>query len=372
MTLAMAIVIAGQGVIWGSVAKGAGRHLGDIPIEDLPDGLKLNFISQPIFLIAICVVKLAVGATLLRIASTKFYRHLILSIMGFMSFYTIGCFFTIIFQCSDIRALWDFSVQPNCWPQSTLQGLSYTNVALNIITDLLFAVFIPAPMLWNLNVNMRTKLSLMFALGLGCFACCAAFIKIGSLVNYGKEGDWLWDSRDISIWTVVECNLGIMAGSIPTLRPMFKRVLGTTLGYGARSDKITGGGYQRHEDTLHSTGVRKTGSKHMSRNMGTVTDESSSERAFNAAHHYEMGGLEHGKAREAGLGMGGGGAVPLDGKDPNSVSIFVEADARSSDESVNQQIGRPTGGHLAPGRDRSFNRGITKTTTTTVNFAGVR
>jgi hypothetical protein len=56
-------------------------------------GMKLNFISQPIYLIAICVVKLSVGCALLRIASTKFYRWLILSIMGFMAFYTIGCFF---------------------------------------------------------------------------------------------------------------------------------------------------------------------------------------------------------------------------------------------------------------------------------------
>lgn len=93
MTFAMALVLAGEGVVWGSVRHGAGKHMGDIPPSDLSMGLKLNFISQPIYLIAICVVKLAVGAMLLRIASTPFYKRLIVSIMVFMAVYTIGCFF---------------------------------------------------------------------------------------------------------------------------------------------------------------------------------------------------------------------------------------------------------------------------------------
>lgn len=93
MSVAMGLVIAGEGVIISSLTHGAGKHLGDILPEALPKGMKMNFISQPIFLIAICVVKLAVGSTLLRIANTKFYRRLIIGIMVFMGVYTVGCFF---------------------------------------------------------------------------------------------------------------------------------------------------------------------------------------------------------------------------------------------------------------------------------------
>ena len=93
MVLCMALAWAGQGAIFGQLSHGAGQHIGDVDPDIYMVGMKLNFISQPIFLIAICVVKLSVGCALLRIASTKFYRWLILSIMGFMTFYTIGCFF---------------------------------------------------------------------------------------------------------------------------------------------------------------------------------------------------------------------------------------------------------------------------------------
>ncbi|KAK0656990.1 hypothetical protein B0T16DRAFT_400662 [Cercophora newfieldiana] len=354
MSFAMWLCVAGEGVIWGSIVNGAGRHLGDIPPNQISKGLKLNFISQPIFLIAICVTKLAVGATLLRIASTKFYRHLIIGIMAFMAFYTIGCFFTIVLQCTDIRALWDATIPQNCWSQPTLKGLSYTNVALNIITDLLLALVIPIPMLWNLNVNRRTRFSLIFALSLGAFACAAAFIKIPFLVNYGKTGDWLWDSRDISIWTVTECNTGIIAGSLPALRPIFKKILGTSLGYGKSSGKPAASGYFR-QDTLQSNIRRKTMNE-------SKTDECSSERAFN---YYEM------DTKAAGLGGAGAGAGA------GGATFFAEVDARSSEESVNG--GKTGGGAGATGgngagggnyRTKTPHNapGITKTTTTTVDY----
>lgn len=45
----------------------------------------------------------------------------------------------------------------------------------------------------------------------------------------------VWDSWDITIWTATELNIGIIAGSLPCLRPLFRRFLGST--YGKRSLK---------------------------------------------------------------------------------------------------------------------------------------
>lgn len=91
MVLAVAFAWAGQGLVIAQCFHGAGRHVGDVDRDPYMVGMKLNFISQPLFLIAICVVKLAVGSSLYRIAIVKFYRYLILSIMAFMVAYTIAC-----------------------------------------------------------------------------------------------------------------------------------------------------------------------------------------------------------------------------------------------------------------------------------------
>ena len=132
-----------------------------------------------------------------------------------------------MFQCTNIKIQWDPTVEATCWTIETLQGLAYTNVACNIFTDLLFAIVIPVPMLWKLRMNKRTKLGLLGILSLGVFATAAACVKVPYIVNYGRVGDLLWDSRDITIWTIVEANIGIIAGSLPALKPLFKTVLGS-------------------------------------------------------------------------------------------------------------------------------------------------
>ncbi len=40
--------------------------------------------------------------------------------------------------------------------------------------------------------------------------------------NYGKAGDFLWDSANLTIWTVTECNTGIIAGCLACLKPLFR------------------------------------------------------------------------------------------------------------------------------------------------------
>jgi hypothetical protein len=130
-----------------------------------------------------------------------------------------------MFQCSDIRVLWNPSIKATCWSLRTIVALSYTNAALNITTDLLFSIAIPLPMLWKLQVNFRTWVTLLCILGIGVFACAAASVKVSYLPNYGKEGDLLWDSRYITIWTAVELNVAITAASLPCLKPIFKKLL---------------------------------------------------------------------------------------------------------------------------------------------------
>lgn len=74
------------------VDNGGGRHIGDVNPVMYSNGLHFNFITQPIYLWAICIVKMSVGLALLRIASEKKFKVAIYSVMGFMLVYTFGCF----------------------------------------------------------------------------------------------------------------------------------------------------------------------------------------------------------------------------------------------------------------------------------------
>lgn len=93
ITLTMACSIVGFALTAVQANNGAGRRRGDVPPDVYQYGMFINFINQPIYLFAICFVKLAVGAALMRIASIRNYKYAIMGVMGFVSFYTIACFF---------------------------------------------------------------------------------------------------------------------------------------------------------------------------------------------------------------------------------------------------------------------------------------
>ncbi|KAJ5193983.1 hypothetical protein N7491_001314 [Penicillium cf. griseofulvum] len=230
MALTMLLSTCGFAITVPEVKYGAGRHMVFVQ-ETAVKGMHLNYATQHLYLWAIGLVKISIGLFLLRFAPRKGYRIFIWTIIVLMALYTTICFLTLIFECKDIRSNWDSSVKSECFTSKQLMALSYTNTALNILTDLIFAV-LPVFMLRQLQVNSRVKASLICILGLGIFACAASFVKLSILPNYGKTGDFLWDSTNLTIWVVTECNIGIIAGNLPTLKPLFKTVLGT---YGSRT-----------------------------------------------------------------------------------------------------------------------------------------
>ncbi|KAL0932342.1 integral membrane family protein [Colletotrichum truncatum] len=340
MAFATAIAVAGEFVIVAQVRHGVGRHTGDVNLlEDYPVAMKMSFISQPLYLSALCLVKLAVGSSLLRIASKKLYKNLIIGIMVFMTAYTIACIFTIIFQCTDVRIFWDWTVKATCWDIETVKGLAYANSSVNILTDLLFGIAIPAPMLWKLNVPTRVRISLMIILGLGVFACAAACVKVYYLVtSYGRSFDPLWDSRHIQMWTAIEANVGIIAGSLPTLRPLFKDFLGTMYGKGSKAP--TG-------NTYYGRGTLRSGS-----NWQTLSNSQWPEGSR------EAGGAKTLKSRDDRTGedyeLGAYATGPA-----GTTTVMARADSDRSDESLYKT------GLL----DSSEGRGIKKTTVTTVMYS---
>lgn len=128
-------------------------------------------------------------------------------------------------------------------------------------------------MLWHVQMNRRQKLSILCILSLGVFATAAALVKISFLPNYGSTGDWLWDSRNITIWTVLETCVGIIAGNLPCLKPLFRTVLGSTYGRGSRARNGGTGNTPRY----HGYGVG-TGSTSMKAKGFSSLSSSKTER----------------------------------------------------------------------------------------------
>lgn len=90
-------------------------------------GLKLNFITQLIYLWAITTVKISIALFLLRIAPSKTYKRFLWGTIAFLLVYTTGSFFAIIFSCRPIHLLWYPTIKAVCFTPMILRSLHYTN-----------------------------------------------------------------------------------------------------------------------------------------------------------------------------------------------------------------------------------------------------
>ncbi|KAL8367065.1 hypothetical protein RB599_010926, partial [Gaeumannomyces hyphopodioides] len=257
------------------VHRGAGRHIEYIPPADLSAALHINFATQPSSLITLGIAKLSVGTFLLRVSPSRLYTWLIWILLGVTVLLTGAGTLQILLQCRPMEFSWNKALPGGgqCIPGDVIVSAAYTGFALGIATDFIFAV-LPIPMLWNVQLNWRVKVAIMGILSLGLFTTAAAIVKTMFIANLGKEGDFMWDSVDITIWYNAEIAVAIIAGSIPSIKPLFKRILASTSArryaygssskYGA-SSKSRGGAGAAHAASKASRASKMPprGSKHM-------------------------------------------------------------------------------------------------------------
>ncbi|KAK8057408.1 hypothetical protein PG996_011345 [Apiospora saccharicola] len=236
---AMALLFAEMIIIVPEAHYGAGRHWQYIqPPGHIPVGLHLNFATQPMCLVALTLTKVSVGVFLLRLAPNKNYRAFIHFIIGFTVLSSTASFLTVFFQCRPLSFNWDNTTPGGqCISARNLKITTYFNSILSASTGLIFAM-LPIPMLINVQLNWKAKSAII-----GILATAAAIAKMAYLSNYGKYGDLLFDSADITIWTTIEVNVAMIAGSIPCLKPLFKKILDLSSAYRGGG----GGGKSSHQ-----------------------------------------------------------------------------------------------------------------------------
>jgi hypothetical protein len=123
---------------------------------------------------------------------------------AFVVISTLGTQGPVIFQCSPVRAGWDITMRPPTGTAKCIEPNTYTNIgmlnsAINIITDLIFAL-VPIPMIWKLQVNTRTRIGLAAILSLGLFASVTAIYKAPLQYNLFKDPDWSGKGAWYYIW----------------------------------------------------------------------------------------------------------------------------------------------------------------------------
>lgn len=167
------------------VAYGAGQPTADIqPPTNIPIILKVipsntNKASQlnvsqwwwagePVYILCNMMLKLSIGAFLLRIAVSRVYRFIIWSVMAVSTIVCTYCFFIIIFQCWPVAYFWGqfTGMEGSCINPNIITASTYAYTAMSCWSDWTYCI-LPALIIWNLQMNRRSKFTICTILGVG-------------------------------------------------------------------------------------------------------------------------------------------------------------------------------------------------------------
>ncbi|KAI9148886.1 hypothetical protein HJFPF1_10929 [Paramyrothecium foliicola] len=182
-----------------------------------------TMIWQFLYVLDGALIKSSIIWTLLRLAKglNPMYKYALWALFGFTWAVWQISWPVAIFQCKPVSAAWG---EPgDCLSgQKVILRVSYFVSAANIFTDLATSL-IPAFLLRHVQIPKKLKILTMGILSLGLLASVATTIRITYTWAYTAPVDRFYTIGLIVMLTVLECDLGIIAGSMPMLRRFFRR-----------------------------------------------------------------------------------------------------------------------------------------------------
>lgn len=198
-------------VIVGAVEGGYGDHVSDMPLDKLTIALKIFFVSEWLWAIAVATFRLAIIALYVEIFQITTFYWVAMGTGTVVFLYWVATVFTIALLCRPISYNWDRSIHGVC---GEVVLTEYASAGFNMGIDL-WVVFLPLPMVWRLHMANRKKLGVTGTFALGIIT---AGINLGRAIQTKvcPSDDLTYCARDSSILVIAEMTAGILVACVPT------------------------------------------------------------------------------------------------------------------------------------------------------------
>jgi len=199
-----------------------------LTLREFKNAVVYLLIAEHFYTLNIMILKVSLGVFFLRIMIFRWQRWVIYAAMAVSTTIGTAYFFVGVFQCGYFSNIWIFLSRrvtlEGCIPVTPALGVAYTQASVAALTDWIYAI-LPLFLLYNAQMKRREKNIVFGILSLaaaGSIASLVRFKYIPALVESTEA--FFPHSLGIAIWSGVEIGLGIIAGSLATLRPLFRKV----------------------------------------------------------------------------------------------------------------------------------------------------
>ena len=159
---------------FAGIAVGIGRHLADIPPEDIPQSMMFWWLFQIFFITSSALLRCSIAVFILRIGQKRSYKFIAYGMMGAVTVFAIFYLCLLIFQCRPVSLFWNQHAVTRssansggvCLDIRILQSASYAQCVTSALADWVLGI-LPLTLIWNLQLNLRTKISVGVLLSFG-------------------------------------------------------------------------------------------------------------------------------------------------------------------------------------------------------------
>ncbi|KAH7380696.1 hypothetical protein BKA66DRAFT_128348 [Pyrenochaeta sp. MPI-SDFR-AT-0127] len=201
--------------------------------EVASNSLLIFWMYRVSYILDLCLIKTSILLFYDCIAASNTrFRYLVRALLAIVLLGSASMIFAAVFTCYPIADAWSFEVF-----ERGFYGIHATqcynpgpfwlaNAGYNLVTDVMIWTL---PIIFFLNLQtmpLRRRLELMAIFSVGLFAIVASAVRLRIMVlwlsGFVQQGE---NTANLLIWSQMEQHTGIIAASIPFLRPMFRKVL---------------------------------------------------------------------------------------------------------------------------------------------------
>ncbi|KAG9186348.1 hypothetical protein G6011_02904 [Alternaria panax] len=248
-----------------------GVHIWELTGHRVNSTMNLISVASIIYCPFLASANLSLLLFYLRLSHIHWFRLCVYASMFLVVGYNIALVFPLIFACTPFRRNWDVTItEGSCIDRTPLY---MATAVLNMATDILLLV-LPVPMVVKLQMPRAQKAGLICIFGVGSLTCITSAVRLALLFPMLQTIDQTWAIVMPGIWILIEANLIIITGCLPTMRLFFRHIAPRLIGESSlrsRSRKQSSAGYaggSHHHVELKTIGTRAT-----NRNFEYVEDD---------------------------------------------------------------------------------------------------